>query len=252
MNTKFITYLNLIRENEFRETFDKVNINTKSLSVLEIGSGTGYQLQLLKEKFKKAIGLDVEDSNYASIKTENVIFYDGINIPFENETFDVIFSSNTLEHVSEIDELEAELRRVLKPDGICIHILPSHFWRFWSTLTHYIALPRFVYQYLFSKEKKIYTTHLKMSFTDLVFAFFFPPRHGERGNRFTEIYYFRPAWWLNHFQKNNWHIKNCFSTGFFYTGNTIFGMKISFKNRKKMSKILGSSCYTYVLTKQLP
>lgn len=250
MNSEYIKYLNLIRENELEDTFEKINTDISAFKVLEIGSGTGYQLQLLQKKFSKAIGLDIEDSNYATVKTENVVFYDGINIPFENESFDVIFSSNTLEHVAQIDELEAEFKRVLKPNGFCVHILPSHSWKFWTIITHFLAIPKFAYNYLFSKETdKVYTTHSKLSFFDLLISVFFPPRHGERGNRFTEIFYFRPRWWLNHFIKNHWKIKDFYPTGFFYSGNVIFGMKISIKVRKSLSDYLGSSCYTYILKK---
>lgn len=250
MNSEFIRYLNLIRENELNAAFQQINEDTFSLRVLEIGSGTGYQLQLLQKKFNEAIGLDIEDSNYATLKAENVFFYDGLNIPFEDESFDVIYSSNTLEHIARIDELEAEFKRVLKPNGFCIHILPSHSWKFWTLITHFFAVPKFAYNYLFSKESdKVYTTHAKLNYLQLFISVFFPPRHGERGNRFTEIFYFRPNWWLKHFKRNGWKIKDFSPTGIFYSGNVIFGMKISIKNRKKLSNILGSSCYTYILKK---
>ncbi len=250
MNNKYIKYLNLIRENELEDTFNKISIETSSLSVLEIGSGTGYQLNILSKKFRKATGLDIENSNYASVRSDNVIFYDGVKIPFHDESFDVIFSSNTLEHVEKIDELEAEFRRVLRPSGFCIHILPSNNWKFWTILTHFFAVPKFAFNYFFSKSsEKVYTTQTQLSFGNLLLSVFFPPRHGERGNRFTEIFYFRPSWWLNQFKKNNWKIENASPTGIFYSGNVIFGLKISIKLRKKLSSFLGSSCYTYILKK---
>ena len=40
-----------------------------------------------------------------------------------------MFSSNTLEHVKQLDILLKEMRRVLKPRGTMVHILPTSAWR---------------------------------------------------------------------------------------------------------------------------
>jgi SAM-dependent methyltransferase len=47
-----------------------------------------------------------------------------------------------LYHAVELDQMLAEIRRVLRPGGMAIHVLPSASWRFWTTLAHYPNLVR--------------------------------------------------------------------------------------------------------------
>ena len=64
--------------------------------------------------------------------------YDGQRIPFSDESFDLVFSSNVLEHVNDVGSLLTESRRVLCREGMAIHILPSPYWRIWTSLAHYV------------------------------------------------------------------------------------------------------------------
>ena len=76
--------------------------------------------------------IDLATSNYAHDRLFPVQDYDGRRIPLADRSVDVIFSSNVLEHVDNFDEISAEFRRVLKPEGFAIHVLPTTAWRFWS------------------------------------------------------------------------------------------------------------------------
>lgn len=52
-----------------------------------------------------------------------VIVGDMLDLPFENETFDIVISSHSLEHVDNYDLAIQEMRRILKVDGyICIEV----------------------------------------------------------------------------------------------------------------------------------
>lgn len=53
-----------------------------------------------------------------------MFFYDGNIIPFEDNYFDAIFSSEVLEHVENIDEILRELYRVLKKDSYMLVTVP--------------------------------------------------------------------------------------------------------------------------------
>ncbi len=48
-------------------------------------------------------------------------------LPYPDASFDFIFSTEVMEHVSDHDAALAELRRVLMPDGIAIHSFPSRY-----------------------------------------------------------------------------------------------------------------------------
>jgi SAM-dependent methyltransferase len=85
-----------------------------------------------------------------SIDLERKIFevrkYDGKIIPFPNHSFDIVFSSNALEHIDELEEFQEEIKRVLKPDGFAIHVLPTATWRFWSWISHCLNWLKIIYK----------------------------------------------------------------------------------------------------------
>jgi SAM-dependent methyltransferase len=46
-------------------------------------------------------------------------------IPFDDASFDMVFSVTVFEHVMDYDSALAEIRRVLRPDGISVHLFPA-------------------------------------------------------------------------------------------------------------------------------
>lgn len=54
----------------------------------------------------------------------------GSRIPFPDAHFDVVVSNQVFEHVHDIETAVAEIRRVLKPSGVTLHLFPSsEVWR---------------------------------------------------------------------------------------------------------------------------
>ncbi len=76
------------------------------------------------------IGLDIEQSGHLHTNEQIDVFYDGKKIPFEENYFDSAFSSEVFEHVFNIDEVLAEIHRILKPNGqlllSCPFAWPEH------------------------------------------------------------------------------------------------------------------------------
>jgi SAM-dependent methyltransferase len=58
-------------------------------------------------------------------------------LPFEDGTFDFVFSQQVFEHVTDYPGTLAELRRVLKPGGAGVHIFPSR----WKPIESHIYVP---------------------------------------------------------------------------------------------------------------
>src|SRR5262245_24433663 len=106
--------------------------------VLEIGAGTGKQALELQRRGFEVIAIEIAGSNYAAHRVFPIKDYDGRTIPLGDASVDVVFSSNVLEHVEHLSRMHAEIRRVLAPGGTCIHVLPTHTWRLWTTLTSYL------------------------------------------------------------------------------------------------------------------
>jgi ubiquinone/menaquinone biosynthesis C-methylase UbiE len=48
---------------------------------------------------------------------------------FADSSFDLVFTSNMLEHVHDIDKCLQECRRVVKDDGVMLHTMPSRYWK---------------------------------------------------------------------------------------------------------------------------
>jgi len=201
--------------------------------------------------------IDLEQNPYAKNLVYNVISYDGKNIPFPDEYFDVVFSSNVLEHIAHIDQFLLEMKRVLKSNGIAIHILPTGSWRFWTNMSHYLyiikAMLLMVHPKLQDKdrlfESAIKRTH-EYSKAKIIRKIVLPSRHGELVNFIEEIYYFSRFHWISLFQKTGWTIKSCRPNKLFYTGYSVLGSLLKKKIRHIMSYLLGSSCLIYYITKK--
>lgn len=93
--------------------------------VLDSGCGSMpyKQLILANGKVKGYKGLDIETGiNYQDVKPD--FLWDGNLMPFEDQRFDVVISTEVLEHVPEPEKYLLEVRRVLKPGGIFFFTVP--------------------------------------------------------------------------------------------------------------------------------
>ncbi len=110
---------------------------TPGARILEIGAGTGEQAAEFTRRGFDVTAIEVADSNYAANRLFPILNYDGRHISLPNASLDIVFSSNVLEHVPDLKRMHSEIARVLKPGGYCIHVLPTHAWRFWTTLSSF-------------------------------------------------------------------------------------------------------------------
>ncbi len=108
--------------NNFKQVFD---LNDKS--VIEVGGALPEDL-FKCTNIKEWISIDPrnDDENVSEIckRIKGI----GSNIPFEDNYFDYMFSSNAFEHIQNLDHTLSEAMRVIKPGGY----LYSHFGPIWS------------------------------------------------------------------------------------------------------------------------
>lgn len=223
--------------------------------VLEIGAGAGWQAKLLARKGYQVTAIDVPHSNYIALREWNVITYDGVHIPAPNRYFDVIFSSNVLEHVSDLASLQREMFRVLKPGGIGVHIMPTPTWRLWTTCTFYVKRVAQAFSLLRTSPdpqstKSTSTQCSKSRLTRLLQAAL-PHRHGDRGCWISEFYLFSEGRWRRALENNNWEVIRITSNNLLYSGTRLFGDYLSVEWRRRLSSVLGSSCKIYVVRRSL-
>lgn len=99
--------------------------------VLDIASGEGYGSILLAKKAKSVAGVDIDEATILlakeKYKANNLEYKVGSadNIPYNDGSFDIVVSFETLEHHDKHTEMMQEIRRVLKPGGICLISTPD-------------------------------------------------------------------------------------------------------------------------------
>lgn len=249
-------FLRLIRTHELESAircFPPPHDGAVRRTLLEIGAGTGQQAQMLASRGYDVTAIDLPSSHYHDQRVFQVIDYDGRSIPCATGSLDIVFSSNVLEHVSEIDSFLDETARVMKDDGVAIHILPTSSCRNWSLPAHYLwaarrlmALRSLRTPVLPEQERSVPKRPSGMSqwMTTL-----FPPKHGERGTAFTESIYYSQSWWRNRFTAHGFNVERTEANHLFYTMANALTDNISIESRVRLSRYLGSSCRIYVLRK---
>lgn len=222
--------------------------------ILEIGGGTGYQAKQLADRGFKVVSIDVGGSRYGEERVFPVIEYDGKAFPFPDAAFDVVFSSNVLEHIADPAQFHGESRRVLKPGGYCVHVMPTAVWRFWQGVANYVELCQRVAPLL----PELLPRRFRLSEWNrpaIVFEelgrlrkqYIRIPRHGETGNAFTELWTFSRRHWLNHFHRQGYAVLLAEGVGLFYTGHMVFGKRWGLRSRARVAKVLGSATMLYVV-----
>ncbi len=93
-------------------------------SVLDIGCGQSPYKHLFEDGRFRYHGVDINDSGNFGYLNLDVTHFDGENIPFGDESFDVILCTEVIEHVANPSRLISEMGRVLKPGGTAVITAP--------------------------------------------------------------------------------------------------------------------------------
>lgn len=95
-------------------------------SLLDIGCGKmPYKKYILEHSnVETYIGLDIETARAYDANIQSDFTWDGVKMPFENESFDCAFGTEVLEHCPEPETVLKEVHRVLKPGGVFFFTVP--------------------------------------------------------------------------------------------------------------------------------
>ncbi|MEN1729049.1 MAG: class I SAM-dependent methyltransferase [Pseudomonadota bacterium] len=99
--------------------------------VLDAACGEGYGSQLLSAGAEHVIGVDLSAEAVKHAKgrytASNLEFHqaDVTQLPLADDSVDVVVSFETLEHLEAQDDMFAEFRRVLRPDGFLLVSSPD-------------------------------------------------------------------------------------------------------------------------------
>ena len=124
---------------------------TSGIKILDIGCSVGYFVKYAKDKGFNCFGLDINTGSieYArrDLNLSSLCIAEADALPFGKDVFEAIVLSHVLEHLANPPECLRQIRRVLKPGGILLVIVPHHrgliarlrplSWLGWSPQTHY-------------------------------------------------------------------------------------------------------------------
>jgi SAM-dependent methyltransferase len=102
----------------------------RKIRILDAGCGTGFLLKCLN-RYGLSFGVDISETalGYCQRRGLTQIANASIlNLPFSNDSFDLVISTDVIYHRAVVDERQAfyEIHRVLKKGGISIINLPAH------------------------------------------------------------------------------------------------------------------------------
>ena len=106
---------------------------TEDKVVLDVACGTGYGTGYMMEKgAREVVGVDISVAavdyareRFGTNNEASFVCADAIRLPFVDNTFDVVVSFETIEHIRQYGKFLGECRRVLKENGLLVCSTPN-------------------------------------------------------------------------------------------------------------------------------
>lgn len=96
------------------------------MEILDLGAGAGIVSQMnLRGLVRRVCGVDLDPRVTENPFLDDSRVSDGNSIPYEDASFDLVFSDNVLEHLERPVEVFREVSRVLKPGGLFLCKTPN-------------------------------------------------------------------------------------------------------------------------------
>ena len=175
---------------------------TKDMRILELGCGIGYQSAMLAKISKSVVATDLPNESivdhapgmeaaaqlhkHLAIENVTLIPCSAEDLPFEDSSMDMVFSSHVLEHIPNQQKALNEIYRVLKPGGYHVCIVPVRFEKLYAFISFYSYLVKAslmqIKKIFFKDEENIANSSNSLKKKDsnpsLLRSFPFPPPHG--------------------------------------------------------------------------
>jgi len=253
-------YLKAIREHEIRQVLDLI---PSGATILEIGAGAGWHARWLSDHGFDVKAIDVEDHLFRDHTEWEVIKYDGETIPFPDASFSVVFTSHVMDYLASDNPVHAEIQRVLKDDGIVVHILPTPSWWAWSLITHYPFYFKTFFFAVFHNfaprdetaagfRAGLFNRKVTDQIREFVATVLLPAREGATGSLIGPFRLFADRTRKPFFERLGWLVIRIRPTGVYYSRYKLLDFVVDLRTRVALSTIMGSSSRIYVLKKKLP
>jgi SAM-dependent methyltransferase len=118
-----------ILESFMRTIVQSLKSNGESLRILDVGCGTGANLEMLSQ-FGSAEGVDVSDEALEFCRKKGLTVRKGLaeTLPYPDEAFDVTTALDVVEHLDDDVAGLKEMFRVTKSDGYSLIFVPAFMW----------------------------------------------------------------------------------------------------------------------------
>jgi len=176
-----------IEWNAIKDILDKFEGN-----FLDVGAGTGYSMYKAEKMGFQVAGIEpclnehgVHDPNLKDIVNK---IHKGCaeELPFDDNFFQVVYSSHSLEHFEDTHKGLSEMIRVLDTAGLAIIIVPTGMMSFVNLIT----------QYIFTTHRRIGKFLIKDTSVRNFRNIFFPDAHGsQKATLWGEVNSFRVKKW---------------------------------------------------------
>jgi len=94
--------------------------------LLDLGAGAGIVEQMNFRGIARIVcGIDLDPRVLNNEYLDDAKVTCGESIPYDDDSFDVVFSDNVLEHLEEPERVFQEINRVLKPGGVFLFKTPN-------------------------------------------------------------------------------------------------------------------------------
>lgn len=123
-----------IRTREIDLVLSELRI-TSNTRILEVGCGEGFQSRIMSKK-GFVIPTDVTKKRIL-FKLPHFLICSALYLPFKDKLFNIVYSSNVLEHIEERENALDEMHRVMRKDGTLICVVPTAFWKILQMITYY-------------------------------------------------------------------------------------------------------------------
>jgi ubiquinone/menaquinone biosynthesis C-methylase UbiE len=104
-------------------------VSLKDKEVMEAGCGNGFLSTISAEsagtRIKYGVDFSFELLRYGKGKYESLICADMCNLPFEDDSFDIILSSEVIAHIPNEEAMIMEVHRVLNDEGLFVLSTPN-------------------------------------------------------------------------------------------------------------------------------
>ena len=257
------SYLREIRTGQCNAVLDRCPRGVFA-QALELGAGDGFLSTILADHCADLISTDLNDRRLSRQDCDRISYQicdaEQVGQRFEEKSFDLVFSSNLLEHLPDVDLALHGIHSVLKDDGITIHLLPNRNWKLATVLLHVPnKMAKFIDRILSGRifrGAKVRKPHRQPSTRNnpklgpkrrhrfFLARLLLPRIHGVAGSTVSEFIAFGKNRWVRRFERCGFRILDVRNLGF--CSGYGFGCR---RLRKLMERLGIHTSYAYIACK---